>query len=220
MEFEKEIWEAVGNGEGMSEMDHTTFSAYLTKLYTLSEKWCACFTWDVRTLCCHSTQRIEGLHRSVKHWLRKWSLVTSLAEMLECYDTLREDRSLAAAHHQSRLNSLSHRVHSECVTRMEPILTPYAFQLLCLANQESVVYNAEVWRGVERLGCEYFVWRDDCKGPEPADNGSAPGQGITALSATSTTAAIEAQSTAMDSDRAEDDEQIPWEVLFMDAGMH
>eukprot|EP00961_Rhodomonas_salina_P059443 798378-Rhodomonas_salina.1 len=75
MEFEKEIWEAVGNGEGMLEMERAAFSAYLTKLYTLREKWCACFTWDVRKLCCHSTQLIEGLHRSVKRWLRKWSLV-------------------------------------------------------------------------------------------------------------------------------------------------
>lgn len=136
------------------------------------ERWAYRFTWRLRTLGIHSTQRIEAVHSAVAHFLSTNRLLTDLLEQLDAY----------SGNVELRIATRDLRFHARLIQRGQEALThpltieasrfglsAYAMVLLRAQVQQAAFYSVRETNSVG--GTTFAVNRTAAAdaGPSTAD---------------------------------------------------
>lgn len=130
-----------------------TARAWLAKMAKKRESWAYRYTWGLRTLGLHSTQRIEAVHSAISHFLRASTLLTNLLPQMERYALNVEERA-SVRHYkfvQRQLLAADQMVAHPFIAALTLKLTGYALVLFKGQLHQSAHYLAAALEGQEGL---------------------------------------------------------------------
>ena len=117
--------------------------AWLQALETRRKQWAARWTWQIRTLGVHSTQRAEAIHSSIKRFLSANTLLTQLASKIEESRNTISDMGEGKSIRLALKNASSTSDYHSVAENLLQIVTPFAFSIVKSQISRCMQYGIE-----------------------------------------------------------------------------